>query len=165
MSNIEVLFVTSFLCSLESEDGSVEFETPTDDEEVMIPSQDKNKKVPDIPNSDIRDEQTLSNTQQEDWLLPTEPMHGARPRQTGRERPPVIEIQHLGMLRDFPVVARTADFRGKRRYSHRRGGAVRPPSLRVYHVRYELYLNLFRMVFRRTGYEMTVRTLGRRWIC
>ena len=76
---------------MESEDGSVEFETPTDDEEVTIPSQDKYKKVPDIPNSDIRDEQTLSNTQREDWLLPTEPMHGARPRQTGRERPPVID--------------------------------------------------------------------------
>ena len=68
---------------MEPEDGSVEFETPTDDEEVTIPSQDKHKKVPDIPNSDIRDEQTLSNTQREDWLLPTEPMHGARPRQTG----------------------------------------------------------------------------------
>ena len=39
---------------MESEDGSVEFETPTDDEEVMIPSQDKYRKVPDIPNSDIR---------------------------------------------------------------------------------------------------------------
>ena len=33
----------------------------------------------------------MSNTQREDWLLPTEPMHGARPRQTGRERPPVID--------------------------------------------------------------------------
>ena len=45
----------------ESEDGSVEFETSTDDEEIMIPSQDKNRDVPDIPDSDIRDEQTLSN--------------------------------------------------------------------------------------------------------
>ena len=75
---------------MESEDGSVEFGTPTDDEEAMIPSQDKYGKVPDIPNSDIHDEQTLSNTQRE-WLLPTEPMHGARPRQTGREHPPVID--------------------------------------------------------------------------
>ena len=33
----------------ESEDGSVEFETPTDDEEITIPSQDKNREVPDIP--------------------------------------------------------------------------------------------------------------------
>ena len=64
---------------MESEDGSVEFETPTNDEEVTIPSQDKYKKVPDIPNYDIRDEQTLSNTQREDRLLPTEPIHGARP--------------------------------------------------------------------------------------
>ena len=70
----------------ESEDGSVEFETPTDDEEITIPSQDNNRKVPDVPDSDIRDEQTLSNTQREDWLLPTEPLHGAHPRQTGRER-------------------------------------------------------------------------------
>ena len=45
----------------------------------------------DFPDTDIRDKQTLSNTQREDWLLPTEPLHGARPRQTGRERPPVIE--------------------------------------------------------------------------
>ena len=76
---------------MESEDGSVEFETPTDDEEITIPSQDKHRKVPDIPDSDIRDEQTLSNTQREDWLLPTEPMHGARPRQTDWECPPVID--------------------------------------------------------------------------
>ena len=75
----------------ESEDGNVEFGTPTDDEEVTIPSQDRNREVPDFPDIDIRDEQTLSNTQREDWLLPTEPLHGARPRQTGREHPPVLE--------------------------------------------------------------------------
>ena len=62
-----------------SEDGSVEFETPTDDEEITIPSQDRNKEVPDLPDSDIRDEQTLSNTQREAWLLPKEHLHGARP--------------------------------------------------------------------------------------
>ena len=33
----------------------------------------------------------MSNTQREDWLLPNEPMHGACPRQTGREGPPVID--------------------------------------------------------------------------
>ena len=47
--------------------------------------------VPDFPDTDIRDEQTLSNTQREDWLLPTEPLYGARLRQTGWERPPVID--------------------------------------------------------------------------
>ena len=70
----------------ESEDGNVEFGTPTDDEEVTIPSQDRNREVPDFPDIDIRDEQTLSNTQREDWLLPTEPLHGARPRQTHGNR-------------------------------------------------------------------------------
>ena len=75
----------------ESEHGNVDFGTPTDDEEVTVPSQDRNKDAPDFPDIDIRDKQTLSNTQREDWLLPTEPLHGARPRQTGRERPPVID--------------------------------------------------------------------------
>ena len=31
-----------------------------------------------------------SDTQREDWLLQTEPLHGARPRRNERERPPVI---------------------------------------------------------------------------
>ena len=79
----------------ESEDGNVEFETPTDDEEITIPSQDRNREVPDLPDFDIRDEQTLSNTQREDWLLPQEHLHGARPRQTGRECPPVIDNRPL----------------------------------------------------------------------
>ena len=69
----------------------MDFGTPTDDAEVTIPSQDRIKEVPDFPDIDIRDEQTLSNTQREDWLVPTEPLHGARPRQTGRECPPVID--------------------------------------------------------------------------
>ena len=163
---------------MESEDGSIEFETPTDEEEVTIPSQDKYKKVPDIPISDIHDEQTLSNTQREDWLLPTEPMHGARPRQTGRERPPVIDNPAnrdavCGKYRcpesvsDFPVVARGQRISREEEVftPPRGGGGVRSLSLRVYHVRYKLYQNLFRMVFRKISYEMAVRTLGRRWIC
>ena len=67
----------------ESGYGNVDFGTPTDDEEVTISSHDRVKEVPDFPDIDIRDEQTLSNTQREDWLLPTEPLHGARPQQTG----------------------------------------------------------------------------------
>ena len=50
----------------------------------------------------------------------------------------------------------------------RGGGGARSLSLRVYHVKYEPYLNLSLMVSRRTVYEMAVsvrRTLGRRWIC
>ena len=68
---------------------------------------------------------------------------------------------------DFPVVTRTADFEGRGGIHTAEGGGegVRSLSLRVYHVRYELYQNPFRMVFRKTGYEMAVITLGRRWIC
>ena len=131
----------------ESEDGNVEFGTPTDDEEVTISSQDRNREVPDFPDIDIRDEQTLSNTQREDWLLPMEPLHGARPRQTGRERPPVIDNR--------PPMDATG------------GSAVRPLSLRVHHVGYEPYLYLSLMIFRRTVYEMAVcvkRILDHRWI-
>ena len=73
----------------ESEDGTAEFETPTDDEEVTIPSQDRSRETSNFPDTDIREEETLSNTQREDWLLPTESLHGTRPRQTGRERPPI----------------------------------------------------------------------------
>ena len=142
----------------------------------MIPSQDKYRKVPDIPDSDIRDEQTLSNTQREDWLLPTEPMHGAHPRQTGRECPPVIDNPALrdaagntavrNPSRTFLLSPGWRISREEEVFTPPRGGGgggVWPLSLRVYHVRYEPYLNLFRMVFRRTVYEMAVsvrRTLG-----
>ena len=88
-----------------SEDRNVGSETPTEDEEVTIPSQDKNREVLDFPDIDIRDEQTLSNTQREDWLLPTEPLHGARPQQTGGERPPVIDNR--------PPMDATGDAAGK----------------------------------------------------
>ena len=123
----------------ESEDGSVEFETPTDDEEITIPSQDKYREVPDIPDSDIREEQTLSNTQREDLLLPTEHMHGARPRQTGRERPPVIDNPALRDAAGYTTVrnpSRTFLLSPGRRilmeeevFTPPRGGGVRPLSL------------------------------------
>ena len=57
-----------------------QLEMPSDDEEITIPSQDR----ADIRNVDIRGEQS-ENTQREDWLLPTESRHGARPQQTGVE--------------------------------------------------------------------------------
>ena len=57
-----------------TEDEGDNLETPSDDEEITIPSQDS----ADIRNVDIRDEHS-ENTQREDWLLPAEPRHGARP--------------------------------------------------------------------------------------
>ena len=76
---------------MESGHRKLDYGTPTDDEEVTLPPHDRAKEVPDFQDTDIRNKQTLSDTQREDWLLPTEPQHGAHPRQTGRERPPVIE--------------------------------------------------------------------------
>ena len=92
------------------EDESFEFETLSDDEEITIPSQDRDRKIADIQNIDIRDDQ-LENTQRKDWLLPTEPMHGARPRQTGRERPLVIDnpvfrdAEEIGADRDAAEIS------------------------------------------------------------
>ena len=48
------------------EDESDKLETPSDDDEITISSQDS----ADIRNVDIHDEQS-ENTQREDWLLPT----------------------------------------------------------------------------------------------
>ena len=73
----------------ESEDETVGSGTLTDEEEVMIPSLDRNRDI--FVFHHIRDEQTLSNTQREDWLLRNEPVYGARSRQTGREDPPVMD--------------------------------------------------------------------------
>ena len=94
---------------------SDKLKTLTGDEEITIPSQDR----ADVRNMDIRYEQS-ENTQQEDWLLPTEPMHGAHPRQTGRERISANRRSSIqgcgGNFRrptsewDPPSVARKADF-------------------------------------------------------
>ena len=60
-----------------TEDEGDKLVTPSDDEEITIPSQERDN----LRNINIRGEQS-ENTQREDWLLPTEPRHGARPRQT-----------------------------------------------------------------------------------
>ena len=134
----------------ESEHGNVDFGTTTDDEEVTIPSQDRNKEVPDFPDIDIRDEQTLSNTQREDWLLPTEPLHGARPRQTGRERPPVIDnrppMDATGGAavwkpgRTLLLSPGQQILMEEEVITPPRGGGIQPMSLRVHHVGYKQYL-------------------------
>ena len=87
-----------------TEDESDKLETPSADEEIMIPSQNS----ADIRNVDIRDEQS-ENTQREDWLLPTEPRHGARPRQTGGERPPAMEDSVLRDAVDVSAVLHTSE--------------------------------------------------------
>ena len=154
----------------ESGYGNIDFGTPTDDEEVTIPSQDRNKEVPDFPDIDIRDEQTLSNTQREDWLLPLEPLQGARPRQTGRERLPVIDNRPpkdaTGGAASrkpgrTPLLSPGRHILMEEEVITPPRGAVWTLSLRVYHVGYEQYLNLSRLVFRRTVYGMVVWIVNR----
>ena len=139
---------------------------------MRIPPHDRIKEVPDFPDTDIRDKQTLSNTQREDWLLPTESLHGARPRQTGRERPPVIEnrppLEATGGV-DGRKPGRQILMEDKVITPPRGGGGVRPLRLRVHHVGYEQYLIFFLRFFWRTVYRMVVwivrKILDRRSIC
>ena len=89
-----------------TEDEGDELETPSEDEEITIPSQDNAH----IRNVDIRDEHS-ENTQREDWLLLTEPWHWARPRQTGAEHPPAMK---------YSVFRNATDIFGTLRLSPRR---------------------------------------------
>ena len=54
---------------MESGHRKLDYGTPTDEEEVTLPPHDR-----------ATDRQTLFDTQQEGWLLQTEPLHGACPR-------------------------------------------------------------------------------------
>ena len=50
-----------------------------DDEEVTLLHHERGRDVPDNPGSDVCDGPDTPDTQREDWLLQTEPLHGARP--------------------------------------------------------------------------------------
>ena len=126
---------------MESEGDKLE--TLSDDEETTIPSRDGTE----IRNVDFREEHS-ENTQREDWLLPTEPRHGARPRQTGAEHPPAMEDSVFmdavrypnGTLRLLPerwIFMEREVFTPPR-------GAVRSLSLRVCKMRHKPCLRLFR---------------------
>ena len=75
---------------LEADHWGLDYRNFTDDEEVTLLPHKREMEVPDNPGSDIHDGPDTSDTQREDWLLQTEPLHGARPRRLERERPPVI---------------------------------------------------------------------------
>ena len=94
-----------------TEDEGNMLETPSDDDEITIPSQERE----DLRKVDIREEQ-LENTQ-EDWLLPTEPRHGARPRQTGVE---ATEDSMFGEATQLPSAMR-----------HRNGNLRLSPGRRI----------------------------------
>ena len=75
---------------LEADHRRLDYRNFTDDEEVTLLPHKRDMVVPDNLGSDIRDGPDTSDTQREDWLLQTEPLHGARPRRNKRERPPVV---------------------------------------------------------------------------
>ena len=119
--------------------------TPSDDEVFTIPSQERE----DLRKVNIRGEH-LENTQQEDWLLPTEPRHGTRPRQIT----PATEDSVFKEAADLPSAVRHRN--GTLRLSPGRRtdmeeevftsprGVIRPLSLRMCKVRHKLGLRLFR---------------------
>ena len=74
-----------------TEDEGNTLETPSDDEDIW--------KV------NIRGE-LLENTQREDWLLPTEPRHETRPRQTGAKHPLATEDSVFKEAADLPSAVR-----------------------------------------------------------
>ena len=51
------------------------FDFETDDDEVTLPPHDRATEVLSFPDTDIRDRQTLFETQREDWLIQTEQLH------------------------------------------------------------------------------------------
>ena len=67
-----------------------------------LPPHDRATEVPDFLDTDIRDRQTLFDTQREDWLLQTEPLWGDTsgrecPRaEQNRQRPSDVSELHGG---------------------------------------------------------------------
>ena len=67
---------------LDADHQKLDYENFIDDDEVMLHRRKRDTNVTDIPDPDVRDE---LDTQREDWLIRTESLHGARPRQITRE--------------------------------------------------------------------------------
>ena len=64
---------------LDADRQTLNYKDFMDDEEVTLLHHKRDMNVPDIPGSDVRDGLDTSDTQQEDWLLQTEPLHGLVP--------------------------------------------------------------------------------------
>ena len=82
---------------METEHGKLDYREYLDDEEVKLNSHKKGADEPDLPGADIRRMPEASDTQQDEWLLKTEPFQGARPRWNKDGRPPVVPDQ-MGLL-------------------------------------------------------------------
>ena len=75
---------------LEAEHGELDYRDSSDDEEVMLLPHRKGADESDPPGADIRDVPEASDTQRDEWLLKTKPLHGARPKWNKGGRPPVV---------------------------------------------------------------------------
>ena len=85
---------------VEAEDGKLNYEDSSDDEEVKLLPNRKGADEPDLPGADIRDVPKASGTQREEWLPTTESLHGARPKWNRAGRTPVVPGQ-TGALQQF----------------------------------------------------------------
>ena len=96
---------------VEAEDGKLDYEDFSDDEEVKLLLPRKGADEHDPPGADIRDVPEASSTQREDWFH-TEPLHGARPKWNRAGRPPVIPEEPREAEATGGVVGRGIEERG-----------------------------------------------------
>ena len=108
---------------LDADHQKLDYGNFIDDDEVTLHHQKRDTDVTDSPGSDVRDEM---DTQREDWLLRTESLHGARPRRTTRERPPLID-DHTGVM-DLEAAVGTA---GRQAEQQRFQAPLRSPEQHI----------------------------------
>ena len=81
---------------VEAEDGKLDFEESSDDEEIALLLPRKGADAREPPGADIRDVPEASGTQREDWFH-MEPLHGARPKWNQAGQPPVVPEEPRGL--------------------------------------------------------------------
>ena len=120
----------------ESGDGNLDFGTPTDDEEVTIPSHDRIKEVPDFPDTfRIHNEKTgcyqrspgRGLAHDRPVGLPMEATGGAASRKPGQA--PLLSPGRQILMEEEVITPPRGG-----------GGGVRPLSLRVHYVGYVQYI-------------------------
>ena len=79
---------------VEAEDGNLDYDDSSDDEEVKLLLRRKGTDARDTSGADIRDVPETSGRR--DWFL-TEPLNGARPKWNRAGRPPVVPEEPRGL--------------------------------------------------------------------
>ena len=78
---------------MEAENGKLNLEDSSGEEEVRLLPNRKGADEPDLPGADIRDVPEASGIQREEWLLTTELLHWVQPKWNRTGRPPVVPEQ------------------------------------------------------------------------